>query len=232
MVFLSLCFAGIMVVPFIASCGKSAGTVTPSTAKIQMQVVNLSPDLQPVNLYVGLIQQSTGGFSYPYPSGYFSLTNINPPIQIRSYSATVSTTNLVSIDSVIFKPNFKYTLFVTGLRADNSVGYIFTVDTAVNPTTGRGKIRFVNASPRSGLLDITANDTLAFKASAYKSVSKFIELPAGNYNFKVKPSGSSTVISNFPAVTVVDGKLYTLYCRGVVNGADSVAFGMGVINNR
>lgn len=232
MVFLSLCFAGIMVVPFIASCGKSAGSVTPSSAKILMQVVNLSPDLQPVNLYVGLIQQSTGGFTYPTPSGYFSLTNINPPIQIRSYSSVISTVNLVNIDSVVFKPNFKYTLFVTGLRTTNTVTSIFTVDTAVNPTTGRGKVRFVNASPGSGMLDITANDTLAFKASAYKSVSKFVELPAGNYNFRVKPSGTSTIISNFQSVTIVDGKLYTLYCRGVVNGADSVAFGMGIINNR
>ncbi|MDB5157713.1 MAG: hypothetical protein JWR50_2420, partial [Mucilaginibacter sp.] len=163
---------------------------------------------------------------------YFSLTNINPPIQIRSYSATVSTTNLISIDTIVFKPNFKYTLFVTGLRADSSVSSIFTVDTAVYPTVGRGKIRFVNASLRSGLLDVSANGTLAFKASAYKSVSKFIELPAGNYDFKVMPKGSSTVISDFPAVTIVDGKLYTLYCRGVANGADSVAFGMGILSNR
>jgi hypothetical protein len=230
MVFLFLCCAGIMVIPFLASCGKSGG-ITPSSSRIQMQVVNLSPDLQPVYLYIGLVKQSLSAYSYPSPSGYFSLTNIDTPIQIRSANPLISTTNFVSINTPL-QVNFTYTLFVTGLRADSSITSIFAIDTARNPTPGRGKIRFVNASPRSGAFDITANSTLAFKNQTYKNVSKFIEVPPGNYDFKVMPTGKSTVISDLPGVTIGDGKVYTIYCRGVAGGADSVAFGTGVIINR
>ncbi|MCC8424024.1 DUF4397 domain-containing protein [Mucilaginibacter sp. UR6-11] len=230
MLFLSLCCAGMMVIPFIASCGKS-GSISPSSSKIQMQVVNLSPDLQPIYLYVGLIRQSQAAYSYPYPSGYFSLTNIDTPIQIRSANSTISTTNFVSLDSVL-KPNFKYTLFVTGLRADSTVTSIFAIDTARTPTPGRAKIRFINASPRSAGFDITANGTMAFRNQTYKNISKFIEVPPGNYEFKIMPAGQTTVISSIPGVTVADGKVYTIYCRGVAGGADSVAFGTGVIINR
>jgi hypothetical protein len=234
MVFLALCFAGIMVVPFIASCGKSGG-VSPSTSRITMQVVNLGPDLQPINLWIGFEKQNQYPFSYPNASGYFSLTNIDTPIQIRSASQLVSTTNLI-VRKDILKPNLRYTLFVTGLRSDSAaagrVTSIFTVDTTSNPNPGRGKIRFVNASPRSSSFDITANDALAFSNVAYTKVTEFIEIPPGNYEFKIMPNKSTTVISSLRGVTILDGKIYTLYCRGVAGGADSVAFGAGIISNR
>jgi hypothetical protein len=232
MVFVFLCCAGIMTISFITSCGKTAGTVSPATSHIEFQVVNLSPDLQPVYLYVGLIRQGNTYFTYPSPSGYFSLTNVNPPIQIRSANPLVSSVNIISIDTVNMHPYFKYSLFVTGLRADSSVSAIFTVDTAGPPQAGRGKIRFLNASPHSSGFDVSVNDTVAFQNQKYKNVSKYIELPPGNYDFKIMPTGQKTVISTYPKFTVMDGKVYTLFCRGVAGGADSVAFGTGIITNR
>lgn len=232
MVFVFMCCAGLMTISFITSCGKAAGTVSPATSHISMQVVNLSPDLQPVYLWVGQIQQGTQYYSYPSPSGYISLNNINPPIQIRSANSKLSAVNIISIDTVIMHPYFKYSLFITGLRADSTVTSIFTVDTAGPPPAGRGKIRFVNASPRSAAFDVMANDTKAFTNQAYKQVSDYVLLPPGNYDFKITPAGQNTVISTLPKFTVVDGKVYTLFCRGVANGADSVAFGTGIIINR
>lgn len=226
-----------MILSFITSCGKNNGSLSPATSKIQFQVVNLSPDLQPVYLYVGLIKQNNNSyFTYPNPSGYFSLTNTSTPIQIRSANTLASGINIISIDTVVMHAYFKYTLFVTGLKADssssNKVSYIFTVDTAGPPPAGRGKIRFVNASPRSAAFDVYANDQVAFQNQAYKKVSPYILLPPGNYDFKVTPAGQTTVISTLPRFTVADGKVYTMYCRGVANGADSVAFGTGMITNR
>jgi hypothetical protein len=230
MVFLFLCCVGIMVIPFIASCGK-AGTAAAINSNIQMQVVNLSPDLQPVNLYIHYIKQNSTAFSYPNPSGYFSLSNIDTPMQIKSYSSNISTAVFLSLHPIL-KPNLKYTLFVTGFRADNSIDSIFTVDTASLSAVGRGKIRFVNGSPRSSSLDVTANGSPAFKAQVYKNVSKFIEVPPGVYDFKIMPTGTTTVISDLPNITVADGKVYTLFCRGIPGGTDSLAFGAAVISNK
>jgi hypothetical protein len=231
MFFVFLFCSGVMIVPFIASCGKG-GEISAAGSKIQFQVVNASPDLQPIDLYVELFKQNlTSSYSYPLPSGYFSLSNILPPIQIKSASTLNATKVWVTIDSVM-KPNYKYTLFVTGLKADSSVTGLFVTDNAPAPTAGRGKIRFVNASPHSTPLDITANDSLAFINQAYKNVSPFIEIPPGNYIFRVLPTGKNTVISTMPTTTIADGKVYTLYCYGISGGADSVAFNTGIISNR
>jgi len=224
------CFAGLLVISGILSCGKS-NNVIPVGANIQFQVVNLSPDLRPINLWVGFIKRNIA-YSYPTPSGYFSMASVDTPLQIRSALANVSTANLVSIDTLL-RANVKYTLFVTGLRADSTITGIFTKDTSATSTPGRGKIRFVNASPRSPNLDVTANGTLAFTNRTYKSVSKFIEIAPGSYEFKITPTGTSTnVLKTLPQVSVQDGKLYTIYSYGIAGRIDSAAFGAGVIANK
>ncbi|WP_214071482.1 DUF4397 domain-containing protein [Mucilaginibacter sp. dw_454] len=228
--FVFLFCTGVIIVPFIASCGKGAN-VAPTTSGIQFQVVNVSPDLQPIYLYVGLVKQNLTAYSYSYPSGYFSLSRVDPPIQIKSFNPLIAVDPLITINAEL-KRNYKYTLFVSGFRADNSVAGIFVTDTAAPPTAGRGKLRFVNASPDSNSFDVFANGTLAFQKQRYKSVTSFIQVPPGNYDFKIIPNGQTSVISDFPNVTIADGKVYTLYCRGLAGGADSVKFGTGIINNR
>jgi hypothetical protein len=231
LVFLFLCSVGTLIIPFIASCGKGASTL-PAGSNVQLQILNLSPDLLPVNLWINFNKQGNNIYSYPTPSGYFALGTIDTPIQIRSVSAAVSSVNWASIDTVL-RANVKYSIFITGLKADNTITSIFTVDTAIAPTVGRGKVRFINASPRSPGLDVTANGTPAFTNQAYKIVSKFIEVPPGNYEFKITPNGSpSNPLSDLKNITILDGKLYTLYCYGLVGRVDTTAFGSGVIINK
>ena len=231
---LSLLFIGIvitLVMPFIASCGKNESVAVPTT-NTQLQVLNLSTDLLPVNIYINLRKRDIP-FRYPTPSGYFSLAAFDTLFQIRKVVAgnNNSSVNEISIDTTL-KSNVKYTLFITGFKANNNISHIFISDTSAAPTSGRGKVRFVNATV-GGMFNITANGTPVFTKQKYKGVSKFVEMPAGNYNFKIyDQSSTTTILSELPNVTVLDGKLYTLYCRGIVGRTDTAAFGMGVLNNR
>ncbi len=232
---LSLLFIGIvitLVMPLIASCGKSETTVIP-TSNTQLQVLNLSTDLLPVNIYINL-RKRDAQYRYPTPSGYFSLGAFDTLFQIRKVviGNNNSSVNEISIDTVL-KSNVKYTLFITGFKATNSISHIFVSDTSAAPTSGRGKVRFVNATAGNNIFNVTANGTPVFTNQAYQNVSKFIEMPAGNYNFKIyDQSSTTTILSELKDVTVLDGKLYTLYCRGIVGRTDTAAFGMGVLNNK
>jgi len=119
------------------------------------------------------------------------------------------------------------------LKADSSITGVFLTDTSSAPALGRGKVRFLNASPQSTGFDVLANDTLAFKNVKYLNVSPYMELPAGGYNFQIFQTGNSTnVIGTVQNLTVLDGKLYTIYCYGLAGHTDSLAFGTGTIVNR
>jgi hypothetical protein len=231
--YLFFAVAGTLFIASISSCGK--GAILLPASNTLYQVINLSPDLLPVDLYIDFQKKNTVPFTYPNPSGYFALTSLDPPFQIRSSSTIASTVSLLSISDTL-RNNVRYTLFITGLknavRSQDTVTYIFTADTATVTTVGRGKIRFVNASPGATTFDITANGTVAFSGIAFKKATPFIELPPGNYDFKAYPTGLPTnVQSDLPGVTVQDGKIYTLYCRGIVGRTDSAAYTLAILNN-
>jgi hypothetical protein len=230
---LSLVIAGIVFVSIVSSCGKS-GAASPTGLNIEYEIINLSPDMGPVNLFIGTSQVNTYGDPYTFEvnQGYFYVPSITTPYQIRS--ASVAGTPIFSLYNVL-QSGAKYSLFITGAIGDNSDTTIFTVDTTTAPTVGRGKLRFLNASPTAtGGLDLYANGTLTapFTGVVYMKYTNYIELPAGNYDIKINASGTSTTLSEQPAVTIQDGRLYTLYAYGYSTRVDSAAFNSAVITNR
>lgn len=233
LVSLLLVIVGTLLLPFVSSCGKGANA-NPTGLNTQLQIVNLSPDIQPVNLYLNFIKENTTNYTYPNNSGYFFISTLLPPIQLRS--ATLAPINLVTVDSTVaLKANSKYTLFITGFKSDNSIKKsILLLDTATIPPLGRGIVRFVHCSPTSAPLDLRANDSTAKQWTniAFDSVSKYVQLPVGNYNFTINlTSSSSNVQFRLPNVTIQDGRAYTIYTQGIVGRTDSVAFGAAILTN-
>jgi hypothetical protein len=239
--FLLLIITAVFLMPYISSCGKS-GNASSVGLNVQFEVLNLSPSIQPVNLYLNYLKQNTNPYSYPINQGYFYLNTIDTPLQIKSSATTVATSNFITISNPGFQANLKYSLFITGNynpldTGSNSITSIFTVDdTAAVPKVGFGKIRFVNASIPSGQntgIDVTANGTIAFSAIKFAQVSPYIQVPVGNYIFQMNVTGTpQTILSTgLGSTTIQDGTLYTLYSYGIPTRTDSAAFGAGVIIN-
>ncbi|MBB6128131.1 DUF4397 domain-containing protein [Mucilaginibacter lappiensis] len=226
-----LVIVGILLLPFVSSCGKGANA-NPTGLNTQLQIVNLSPDIQPVNLYLNFIKENTTNYTYPTNSGYFFISTLSPPMQLRS--ATLAPVNLITINSAL-KANSKYTLFITGFKSDSSIKKsILLLDTATIPPLGRGIVRFVHCSPTSAKLDLRANDSTAkqWTGIAFDSVSKYVQLPVGNYNFTINLTSSpSNIQFQLPNVTIQDGRAYTIYTQGIVGRTDSVAFGAAILTN-
>lgn len=234
-IFLSLFGLIFLVMPFISSCGKSPNT-NASALNIQYQIVNLNQGIGSVDLYVHYIKVNTSSYFYPSSSGYFYLPSIDTPFQLRRGTALIAgavppSYNILARNDKLI-PNTRYTLMVMGLDS-SSVYAIFTADTSSLPSQGKGKVRFINASPNNlGQVTVTANDTTAFAGVPYKTVTKFVQLTAGTYDFKMYQAGSTNVILDKPNVTIQDGRIYTLYCYGLANRTDSLAFGSGFITNK
>ena len=234
--FLSFFALIFVAVPFISSCGKSSNS-NASVLNIQYQVVNLNQSIGSVDLWIDNRKVNTSSYFYPNASGYFYLPSITNPFQIRTGTpltpgTIVTSANILTLNNVTLAANTRYTLMLMGLGKD-TVYSIFTADTSSAPAQGKGKVRFVNASPNNlGQITVTANDTTAFAAVPFKTMTKFIELTAGSYDFKMYQTGSSGVLLDKPNVTIQDGRIYTLYCYGLANRTDSLAFGSGFITNK
>ncbi|MBD1394850.1 DUF4397 domain-containing protein [Mucilaginibacter glaciei] len=231
---LCLFIIGVMVLPMLSSCGKSGVSV--STANAQINLINVSPDVRPFNLYSRInntyILFGTTNYTYPTPSGYFLLNTVDSPYLLRpTVINNVDITNLLPPQGG-FKPNVRYTWLVTGLRSDSSLTSLIVADTGSAPAIGRGKVRFINASTNAPLLNMTLNDTTAFSRIGYKGVTKYLEVTAGNYNINVSASSAPGVaLKTLTNVTILDGSLYTIYAYGLTGRADTAAFNTNVILN-
>jgi len=213
----------------LMSCGKS-GNASPKGLNIQYHVLNLSPDMNPVGLYMDNKQVNLSPYIYGVDQGYFYVPSTDTPYQIRSIQ--YNGTTLLHSDAVLTS-GAKYTLYIVGAIADRSDTALLTVDTGAAPALGRGKLRFLDASPTAtGGLDVYANGTLAFKNVAYKKYSDYLELPIGNYDLQINATGSSSVLKDLPGVTIQDGRLYTLYAYGYTTRADTAGFSAATFVNK
>src|SRR5215469_5015241 len=89
---LFLVISGLVITSFISSCGKgSANSTGVSAQNIQYQVVNLSPDVGPISLYIDYQQYKSLSFYYPSATGYFVLSSVDTPFQIRSSPIQLTT---------------------------------------------------------------------------------------------------------------------------------------------
>lgn len=223
---LFLIVTGVMLVPMLSSCGKDS-PASPTGLNTQLNIINVGPDRFPVDFYINLRKQNKVSYTYSIPSGYFYLASQDIPIQLRTQLNQI----VFNKDSAL-AVNCKYTVFVTGLVSEKTNTTIFVTDTDTAPTLGRTKVRFINASAKAVNLDIYANGTLAFPSRGFISVSKYLEIPAGIYDFKICPAGTQAVLADLPNTTVQEGRLYTLYTRGVVGRTDSAAFAASLLTNR
>jgi hypothetical protein len=229
LIWFSLIFGSGWFLTNLSSCGKAANA-TPQGLNIEYHVLNLSPDLYPVDLFINYQLANTSPFVFNEDQGYFFLPANILPFQVRSATFT-GTTWFTRTD--ILAPGAKYTLYILGALATGDTTTLFTTDTATAPPLGRGKLRFVNVSPSATAgLDVYANGTLAFSGIVYKHASTYITLPVGNYNLQISPAGTTSVLNTTPSVTIQDGRLYTLYAHGYTSRADSAAFGAAVTTNQ
>ena len=237
--FLLLIITTVFFTPYLSSCGKS-GNASSVGLNVQLEVLNLSPNIQPVDLYLDYIKQNTNSYFYPTSSGYFYLNSIDTPLQIRSAATTLANNNFFTINHLGFQANHKYSLFIIGsyIATDTALSTLTPIitldDTATIPPVGFGKIRFVNGAIQNAGIDVTANGTPAFSAVKIAGVSPYIILPAGNYVFQLNQTATPGVIlsTSLGSTTIQDGHLYTLYTYGVPLHTDSSAFNAGVITNR
>lgn len=248
----------------LAGCKKDSSTSTVG-ADVKLLINNLSADAYPVQLYVNNVPQnpvSNGAtlanttytlYKYNQPSAYFSLKSSSYLPQLRA--TTTGQPILITVaDTTKLLSGHKYSLFLTGLRADSSIRYILTADdtlsTAHLPALGTAKMRYVNTTLRTAVngavagYDVYANGTKVFSNiryrtdTPYKSISPYVQFPAGTYNLKFVYAGydvntSSNILINLTNVVLQDGHLYTLYSNGITGaGNDTAAVAAAIITNK
>jgi len=129
-----------------------------------------------------------------------------------------------------------YSIFVGGETLDKTfltVDPIVAADTllATDTTLTTSVIRFVNASPDAGPLDVRVGggDTVHITNASFKYVGNYTLFKAGLKEVKVYQTGSDTAKID-TMITFNTGNIYTLFTKGLLNGKGNAVFSVGLTN--
>lgn len=160
------------------------------------------------------------------PAGASEVT-ITAPATTTASSATVISTQNLTLDD-----NKYYSMIVAGDKAKQEV-LVVNDDFSVATDPNKFYVRFINLI--SGLnYDLAlANGTILAPNLAYKSVSPFVTVDAiNNASFVFRLPGTTVNIGTITFTSTVNGRVLTVYTRGIVGRTGTVAPGINFYVNR
>ena len=211
------------VILFVESC-KNNDNVFPTVLPSSLNVVNASADT--LNFYLNGTRQNNGSSLFPVgQSFYLSIPAGSQNIQFKKNGAF----NILFSYPMKLQDSTNNSLYVTGESASGAFNSVDFLDTTGTQTGVNFRLRFVNASPDAGTLDVTV-DSGAYKAVAFKTTSLFLLYGSGTKEVKVFHAGSLTAIID-TLIIFQPGHLYTLFSKGLLKGKGTAVFDVGVATN-
>ncbi|MBN2028535.1 MAG: DUF4397 domain-containing protein, partial [Actinobacteria bacterium] len=92
------------------------------------------------------------------------------------------------------------------------------------PGVGYCWVRVAHASPDAPAVDIWVNDVVAISNLAFADVTDYLLLPAGDYNFKVTQTGTTTPVFIDVDVTLDKNTAYTVAAANVAASIEPLVF--------
>lgn len=191
-----------------------------------LMVIHSSPDAPGVDLYVDDVLINTSALTFPNNTAYLEVEEGTRNIKVK---ATGTETTVINAD-IAFTADLDYSLFAANVLASIE-GVLFTDDLTA-PAAGKSHIRFIHLSPDAPAVDVALDGgAVVFADFSFKEGSTFTPLDAGTYDLEVRVAGTSTVALDLDPITLEDGKIYTVFAKGLLAGTGAQALGAQIIVN-
>ena len=194
-----------------------------------LSVIHASPTTEQLNVYADNNLTTAGEFSFGTKLDY-----VNAYAGSRTFTVTRkgSTTALNSARFTLDK-EVGYSLFV--IDKLESIKLLFLKDDLAKPTAGKAKIRFVNLSPDASALNLAigGQTTDLFTNKIFKEYTTFDEITAADkVTFNVKNNATGEIEATLAGVKIEDGKIYTIYAKGLKANIDNTKFGLAIFTHK
>jgi hypothetical protein len=195
-------------------------TVAPTFAADQAKVraLHASPDAPAVDVYVN-DAKVLSDVTFRTLSDYLPLDAGTYTVAIK---AAGTDTVVASLDASV-EAGKEYTIAAIGKLA--SIKLTAFVDDGAT-TADAAKLRVVHLSPDTGAVDVAlagqAPADAPVKDLAYPDATGYLTLPAGSYDFVVRPTGTETVALSLAGTALAAATNYTVFAVGL-SAADAPA---------
>ena len=207
---LRLLTLGFAAAAFAAGCSDDDDSNTGPATEAGMRVVHASPDAPSVDVLVDDAQVLT---AVPYLG---SSSYLDVPAGSRNVKVNAAGTSTTVIDADLpLTAGTDYTVIAGGSVSD--IAPILLEDDRTAPPTGNIKVRAVHGAPGAPAVDIYVTEpgadlqaaTPALTNVPFGAASDYLTAPAGDYQVRVTPAGSKTVVIDSGPLTLAAGQVRT-----------------------
>ncbi len=220
----------IVSVASLTACKNNNDAPTPITALDSLNVVNASVDT--INAYMNGSRLNRVASIYPATAtGYYTVLSGSQVYSVKKYFNTTTIIPQPLFDLTLnLDPKLHYnSFFVAGETAAQAFSTVDTLKALAKADTCY--IRFVNASPTVGNLDVAIGDTVKFNNVPFKGAGGFKLVGiSGKKPIRVYLTGTTTPILS-TTVNLGANHSYTFYSMGSLNGQGNAAFRIGSMVN-
>ena len=233
--FSKLFFPAIAVLVIVtAGCKKDDSPITPgggSTTPARVMAVHASPGGPAIDIYLDTTR-SQAALSYGSNTGYKDVA-----VGVHSLKATIAGTQtvVVSIPFFVVSASMMVTVFAADTGASITVPYFF--DTLSTTSSGKARLRFIHMAVKGANLEVvdsvnSTTSTPVFGSTAYLAGTQFTDIGSGTHNFLiVRTVGPTQTVMASLRTTLVEGKSYTLWVKGLPGVSGSLGVSADIIAN-
>jgi hypothetical protein len=214
----------------VTGCSDSDNPVASNPAPAQVLIVHASPDAPGVDIFVDNGQPAAvSNLQFLSNTGYVPVPAgvRNVRVKLNATTDTVINANLTLVSGTYYS--------VFAVDSASKVTALVLEDDLTAPAAGKAHLRFVHLSPNAPNVDIalTGGGVIGGLGNVpFKEARGFLPLGAGTYDLEVRVAGTSNVALPLPGITLEAGKIYTVYAKGFLGGANAQALGAAIIVNR
>jgi hypothetical protein len=192
-----------------AACSDDDNDTGPE-GQARLRVVHASPDAPAVDVLVD-DAAALSNVEYLTASDYVELADGAHNVKVN---AAGTSTTVIDAD-VDLADGTDYTVIASGLL--EAIQPIVLEDDNSTPAAGTARVRAIHGAPSAPAVDVyvTAPGADLEAASpalsnvAFGAVADYLEVPAGDYQVRVTPAGTKTVVIDSGALTLTSGQVRT-----------------------
>lgn len=182
-----------------------------------VRVAHLSPDAPAVDVWVNGAR-ALSNVPFRAVSGYLALPAGATTVWVVPAGAT---TPRVIDATVTLQAGKMYTIAATGLLNPGAnqprLAPAVFEDNLPTLAAGQTAIRVVHTSPNTPGVDVAVRGgAVVITNLVFPNASGYLTVPAGTYNFDVRPTGTTTVALPLNNVALEAGKVYTVFAVGLL----------------
>lgn len=210
----------------LSACSKDNNSPQQVTG---LAIIHTSPGTQPLDFIVDNTKANSKLFSYNTKIDYLDLV---PGNRLLSIVKKDSTEFLVS-ERFDLSPGKAYSIFVVDTLSKKKL--LLIEDDLTTPDAGKAKVRFIHLSPDALALDLSINgkETDLFTNKLFKEYTTFAMIdPGASVTFNIKDNITKAVAATVPNVKIEQGKIYTIWAKGLKSKTDSTKFGANIYTHK